>query len=723
MIRTRCIRKGLGILLLIIFMAPLQADEGMWLLPLLAELNIERMEQIGCELSAAEIYSHDTVSLKNMIGSLDHGSCTAGLISGEGLILTNHHCGEEAIQSHSLPGRDYLSEGFWAASAEEELPNPGKTISFVVRMEDVTERVLAMVHHEMTETERDREIEEVSEEIISEAIEETHYEAEVLPFYEGNRYYLIVLETFRDVRLVAAPPESIGSFGGDDDNWEWPRHNADFCLMRIYTAPDGSPADYSPGNIPFRTEHFLPISMRGYEEDDFTMVLGFPGTTERYLTSERVKEISEIENANRIIIRGTALEILDREMSSSDRIRIQYTAKHSRLSNYYKYSIGQNKSIHRLDVGQRRLQQEDEFRRWADGDSLLRKEYYEAVDEMNAVIRERREMENALSYLEEVFLGEAMEIFGMAVKALPLYFNGLGFNPEEDNRDELLLELKDEAMEFYRNFNPPTDKKLALELIRLYENHVEPIYFPGIYSSIYGKYKGNLNKYLDKLYGKSIFADSIRFTKYMSDPDHDKLIKDPAFQGAFGVVSTYFQILDEYEELGEKYTAASRKFQAGLQEMYPDSSFYPDANSTLRLSYGTISGYVPRDAVSYDYFTTLDGIMEKEDPGSRQFTVPVKLAGLHRLKSYHPYSNDSIMRVCFLTNLDTSGGNSGSPVLNGRGEVVGLNFDGNWESMSGDLIFEPYYQRSICVDIRYILFLIDRFGDAGYLIEEMVLND
>ena len=578
---TSMVRKGMGFLVLFFTLNSVHADEGMWLLPLLEELNMERMELIGCELRADEIYSHDHSSLKDVIGLLDHGSCTAGIISGEGLILTNHHCGEDEIQSHSSPDHDYLSDGFWAMSKEEELPNPGKTISFVVRMEDVTERVLAMVHQEMTEDEINAEIEEVSEGIIEEALEGTHYEAFVLPFYEGNEFYLVVLETFMDVRLVAAPPESIGRFGGDTDNWEWPRHNADFCLMRIYTAADGTPAEYSPENIPYRTENYLPLSLRGYSENDFAMVMGFPGRTSRNLTSARVREIAEIENVNRIRIRKVALRIIEEDMLEDDRVRIQYTAKHSGLSNYYKHSLGQNRSISRLQVVERRKSQEDEFLLWTGQDSILQEKYGNVIREMEEVIRDRKEMENALSYLEEVFLlHKAVEVYDFAGSALPLYFNEQGLNSGEQREDKLIREMKAEAGVFFRNFNPATDQKVASALINQYALRVEPLYFPGIFSTIHKKFKGDIDKYLEHLYRKSIFADSTRFEHFIKNPRNKILLKDPAFLGIFALHITYNQILSEYEILKNRYTAASRKYQDGLMEMYPDSIFYPDANST-----------------------------------------------------------------------------------------------------------------------------------------------
>jgi hypothetical protein len=410
-------------------------------------------------------------------------------------------------------------------------------------------------------------------------------------------------------------------------------------------------------------------------------------------------------------------------MQADDRVRIQYTAKHSSLSNYYKYSIGQNRSISLLKVTERRKDLEDKFLNWVRSDSLRSEMYMDVIGDIEEVIAERKEMENALSYLEEIFLlHKAVEIYSFASSALPIYFKELGYGSEEESREDQIGELKKEAKEFFGDFNPATDKKIANRLINQYAYRVEPIYFPGFFSTLNKRFRNDIDKYLTHLYKKSVFADADRFSRFIQNPRHRKLIKDPAFLGAVSLYNTYYQILYEYEDLEEKYAAASMKYLKGLIEMYPDSVFYPDANSTLRLTYGTISGYNARDAVTYDYYTTMKGVIEKEDPWNRDFFLPEGLKALYEQKNYFPYSRDSTMKVCFLTNLDTSGGNSGSPVLNSKGEVIGLNFDGTWESMSGDIIYETDYQRSICVDIRYILLIIDRFAGAGHLLKEMDIN-
>jgi len=708
----------------LLFFSSIQADEGMWLLPLIKDLNIDRMQEMGLELEAEDIYSLDNPSLKDVIGSLDYGGCTAEIISSEGLIITNHHCGVDEIQYHSAPEHDYLTNGFWAMSMEEELPNPGKTISFVIRMENVTERILGMVHLEMTEAEREVEIDKSSETLIAEAVEGTHYEAVVIPLYEGEEYSLVIMETFKDVRLVGAPPESIGRFGGDQDNWEWPRHNADFCLMRIYTGPDGTPAEFAPENIPYKPAQWLPISLAGYEEDDFSMVLGFPGRTNRYATSSGIKEIKEIENKNRIKIRKKALDLMMEDMKESDRVRIQYTAKYSRLSNYYKYSIGQNLSFNKLDVIEKRKSQEDHFTQWISGNEYKEEAFGDVLTEINSVISERTMMENALSYLEEMFLlHKAVEVFDFATVAFPFFFQELGYASEQQEINVLRKRMENRGKDFFRNYNPQTDKKIASAMMQTYAQDVEPLYYPGLFSTIHGEFDGDVFKYIDNLYRKSVFADPSRFEKFTKKPKFKKLLKDPAFMGSFSMYQTYQQILDEYEELDDRFLTARRNYVIALREMYPDSAFYPDANSSLRLSYGTICDYQARDAVSYDYYTTLTGVLEKGDPENREFHVPEKLRQLFEEKNYQPYVRDNTMKVCFLTNLDTTGGNSGSPVLNAKGELIGLNFDGNWESMSGDIIYEPEFQRSICVDIRYVLFIIDKFAGADHLIQEMDIYD
>lgn len=719
-LRRMILRSLHMILVLLLLAGPLDADEGMWLLPLIEDLNMNRMEEMGLTLTAEDIYSINNSSLKDVVGALDYGSCTAELISAEGLILTNHHCVEDEIQNYTTPARDYLRDGFWAAESKDELPNPGKTISFIVRMENVSEQILGLVHDEMTERERDESIGIQSRKIIDQAVEGTHYEANVLSFFGGNEYYLVLMETFRDIRLVGAPPESIGRFGFDRDNWEWPRHNADFSLMRIYTGPDGKPAEYSMENIPYRPSRSLAISLGGYEENDFAFILGFPGTTHRFSTSDRIREIRDIENSNRIKIRDRALGLIMEEMLINDRIRIQYSTKYSNLSNYYKYSRGQNISIRNLKIIERKQAQEEKLRHWIAQDSSRIERYGGMLTGISKTIEERKEMENALSFLEEMFLlHKATEMIGFAGEARSLYFYELGYTSDENRKKEIVAELKASGDKFFKDFNPGLDKRIAMDLIGLYSVEVDPLYYPYFYSTLMSEFDGEVDDYLDHVYSKSVFADSLRFRKFIAKPRFRKLKKDPGFLLAFSLLSKYVNILYEYEELDEKLVREERRYIMALREMYPDSTFYPDANSTLRLTYGSIKGYRGQDAVYYDHRTTLSGVFEKEDPGSREYSVPGRLRELYNTRDYNPWIKSDTMPVCFLTDNDITGGNSGSPVLNERGELIGLAFDGNWESMSGDIIYEKGKQRTICVDIRYILFLIDHYARADHLIGEM----
>jgi len=682
------------------------------------------MVDMGLELSAEDIYSINHASLNDIIGALDYGSCTAELISHQGLILTNHHCVEDEIQNHTTAQHDYLRDGFWAKTYEDELPNPGKTISFFVRMENVTERVTGLVHDEMTEQERDESIEKIAREVIHENTEGNHYEGRVVPLFGGNDYYLILMETFRDIRLVGAPPESIGRFGFDTDNWEWPRHNADFSLMRIYTGPDGKPADYAIENIPYRTEKCLPISLEGYKENDLALVIGFPGTTSRYVSADRVKEVVEIDNTNRIRIRGKALELIMENMLADDRVRIKYSAKYSNLSNYYKYSQGQNLCIRNLRVIERREKHEQALQEWIQADSTRIARYGDMMDQISQVVEERKEIENALSYMEEMFLAhKATELIGFAAEGRSLYFLELGYSGDSQNRKELLDELAETGIEFFKDFDPGLDKRIAVEMIALFTENVDPLYYPYFYSDLMGEYEGDIQHFLDDIYKKSFFADEESFQNFLRKPRFRKLNKDPAFQLALSIFSRYISILYEYKELDERMWKAERLYVEATRKMYPDSLFYPDANSTLRLSYGKVKGYKGNDATYYDFITTLSGVMEKEDPSDREFFVPSKLKDLYGEHDYGKWIEQDTMPVCFLTDNDIAGGNSGSPVLNARGEIIGLAFDGNWEAMSGEMIYEKHKQRCINVDIRYILFLMDKYAGAGHLIEEMSILD
>ncbi|MFO7923961.1 MAG: S46 family peptidase [Bacteroidales bacterium] len=709
----------LFIALVLFYNISLKADEGMWMLPLLKQLNIENMQDLGLELSAEDIYSINNSSIKDAV-VIFGGGCTGEMISDRGLLLTNHHCGYGVIQSHSTVEDDYLTDGFWAESREDEIPSPGLSVTFLVRIEDVTDRILEGLSPEMKEEEREAVVTDVSMEIEREAAADTHYYARVQPFFSGNSYYMMVYERFMDVRLVGTPPSSIGKYGGDTDNWMWPRQTGDFALFRVYTGPDGAPAEYSEDNVPMQPKHHLPVSTRGIESGDFAMVLGYPGGTTRYMTSYEVDDVLEITHPNRIKIRGLRQDILLEDMLASDKVRIQYASKYSGSTNYWKFSIGQSEILQRLGVYKEKNEIEESFTDWLESDLQKKEMYGESLRLIRRAVNNRREYNNAIQYINEAIL-RSCEIVSMANRSNNLLGLLTEKDPDQEAVDNAIENLRNSAEGFYRNYNPPTDQKVVAAMLDLFYHDVDKEFHPDILSEIYKKYRGDFEKYSEKLFKKSVFASEQKFAEFLAKPSEKTLKKDPALLLAR---STYRK-LGELRELSREHyydlSRGQRLFIAGLMEMHPERTFYPDANFSMRLTYGTAGGYPPRDAVWYEYFTTLDGVMEKEDPGNREFVVPERLKELFINKDYGIYGDNGILPVNFITNNDITGGNSGSPVINAKGELIGLAFDGNWEAMSGDIAFEPELQRCIAVDARYILFIVDKFAGASHLIEEMTI--
>jgi hypothetical protein len=697
-----------------------KADEGMWL-PILIEKNMATMTEMGLKLTAEDIYSINQASIKDAIVALDYGSCTAELISGEGLLLTNHHCGYGEIQAHSSVEHDYLTDGFWAMSKKDELVNPNKRASFLVRVEDITSRVLSAIPANADETLRNHLVDSVSTVVSNEATKDSHFEAEIAGMFFGNYYYLFVYEVFMDIRLVGAPPESIGKYGADTDNWMWPRHTADFSLFRIYSGPDGKPAKYSEENIPYKSKHFLPISLDGVKKDDFAFIMGYPGSTTHYMTSWEVKNEMEVSNANRIKIRGVKQDIWKEFMDNSDAVRIKYSSKFARSSNYWKYSIGQNKGLQRLNVIGKKQQQEAEFTQWINSSETLKAKYEKALPQIEKAIMERRDYEYALQYLVETQWGGA-EIFRFAFGASALQA-ALGTPDSTQLITEAVEKFKKNALRFYKDYDAATDKKATSALIKLYLNDVKPEFYPEYINTVLvKKYKNNVDKFVDDLFQKSIFTDSSRLYAFLAKPNAKIMGKDLAFISGVSIRGQLVSLSANAEPQYLKVEEGMRLFVAGLIEMKPEKAFAPDANSTMRLTYGTVGDYSPADAVQYSYFTTLDGVMEKEDSTVREFNIPAKLKDIYKRKDYGPYGNaDGTMSVCFTTNNDITGGNSGSPVMNAKGQLIGAAFDGNWEAMSGDIAFEPKLQKTIVVDIRYVMLIIDKFAGAQNLIDEMNL--
>jgi hypothetical protein len=706
--------------LVFMFQARLQADEGMWLLSLIGQVNMDEMTEMGLQLTADQIYSVNHASLKDAVGALDHGSCTAELVSPDGLLLTNHHCGYGEIQSHSSLEHDYLKDGFWAMSKDEELPNEGKTITFLVRMEEVTDMILSELNEEMGMQERASKIRTISSTITSEATEGTDYEASVRSMFNGNRYFLFVTETYRDVRLVGAPPESIGKFGYDTDNWMWPRHTGDFSMFRVYTGPDGKPADYSPDNIPLKSKHYLPISMKGYKKGDFTMVMGYPGSTSRYMTSWEVQESLEIEHPIRIQVRGIKQELMMQDMQADEKVRIQYSSKYSRSSNYWKNSIGMMEALKKLKVTEKKQQEEAAFTEWVNQDSKRKEEYGKALSDIESAIEGRKDLEVASNYLVEAYyLGMETVMFGRNLRELERALD----NPEPDQEQIGMITsaLKESGEAFFKDYNPPTDKKVMTAMVNVLIEELGDEYLPSSMLEVKTKYKGDAAKYVEHYFKKSILTDQDRYNAFMDNPSLKALQKDPGYQAVLAGQKLY-EVGAQMIQYEESYSRGTRLYLKGLIEMYPEKDFYSDANSTIRMNYGVVGDYYPRDAVLYTHFTTLKGVMEKEDPNNFEFIVPERLKEFYKSKDYGPYGEDGKLHVCFTTNNDITGGNSGSPVMNANGELLGLAFDGNWEAMSGDVAFVPDLQKCISVDIRYVLFIIDKYAGAGYLVKEMTLT-
>lgn len=716
--------RRLSILLLLVFAfwGRAIADEGMWLPSLVHRLNISEMQQMGLRLSAEEIYSINKASLKDAVVALDRGSCTGELISNDGLLLTNHHCGYDEIQSHSSVMNDYLQDGFWAMTREEELPNPGKSVSFLIKIEEVTDKVMANLSEDMSLEERNKEIYSTTRELEKEAKGDTHYETYVRSFFNENQYHLFVVETFKDIRLVGAPPQALGKFGGDTDNWMWPRHTSDFALFRVYSGPDGKPAEFSEDNIPYNPKHFFPISLKGVDEGDFAMVLGYPGSTNRYKTSYGVQYTMDVTNPVRVNVREEKLRIIDEYMSSSQKARIQYASKYARSSNYYKYSIGQNRGLGNLNVIEKKKALEDDFTQWISTDNTRKEKYGKALEYIEKAYSEK-EISEAQEYMAEAMV-RGPEIFMFAYRALPVY----RLLSEGESRPDFIEMIKTRVTSgmdaHFKDYDARTDQKVAAALLKLYSDNIAPQYHPDFFKEVQKKYKGDFEKYTEKMFKNSVFDNEDELSEFLQDPNAKTLEKDMAFQAARDIFDKFRELNDLAGENNDLLDTGNRLFMAGLMEMQQDKNFYPDANSTMRLTYGQVSDYEPRDGVVYKFYTTSDGYVEKEIPGDDEFHVPERMKNLLQAKDFGRYaSKEGELHTCFISNNDITGGNSGSPVLNADGELIGVAFDGNWEAMSGDIAFEPDLQRCINVDIRFVLWVIDKYAGATHLIDEMVIME
>ena len=709
-------KKFLSALLLAVLIAPqAMADEGMWLLQLMRQQNLEdQMRKQGLEISVDEIYNPNAPSLKDAIGIFG-GGCTGEVISPNGLVITNHHCGFSFIQQLSTVEHNYLHNGFWSQSYEEELPCEGIAFTFVVKIKDVTDEINNRVNEgKLTEEQsfNSQALAAVGKELFqADDIEgKEHMYPQLLPYFEGNKYYLVYYKKYTDVRLVATPPNSIGKFGGETDNWMWPRHTGDFSVFRIYGDKNGNPAAYSKENVPLSTPKHLNISLRGFENGDFAMIMGFPGSTSRYLTGDEVKQRMFHENEPRIAMRDVTLKIIREEMAKSEDIAIRYANKQARISNYWKNSIGMNKAIVDNKVVETKLANEAAFKAWAQQN--CKNEYVDVVEKINACVEEA----NRTTYLTTL----ATELISnVEFVQRNLYQEANMFDDPKLTQDHLNA--------FYnwlhnRDYDHEIDRRIAKVVLPLYFDLTQPEERDTYLNEMYAKYKGNVEKYVDAVYDSSILANKKNFDSFMKKPSAKKFEKDLAMQLRAAVFRTYKDLVAKNAEFAKVIDPLHKTYLKGLMEMANGAPVYPDANFTMRLTYGNVKPYSPKDGVIYNYYTTLKGVMEKEDPTSSEFIVPARLKELYEANDFGEYAlPNGEMPVAFLTTNDITGGNSGSGVYNSRGELIGLAFDGNWESLSGDIDFDENLQRCINVDIRYVLFVIDKLGNCKRLINEMTI--
>lgn len=679
------------------------ADEGMWLLGNLRKnKQTDRvMKELGLQMPVNKIYDPKKPCLADAVVSFG-GFCSGVVVSEDGLVFTNHHCGFSSIQQHSSVEHDYLKDGFFARSLEEELPNPELYVRFLLRTEDVTKRVLSAARHAKTETERRVAVDSIMNVISMEVSEKDSTLTGIVDaYYAGNEFWLSVYRDYNDVRLVFAPPSSVGKFGWDTDNWMWPRHTGDFSVFRVYAGPDNSPADYSPENRPYKAEKFLKISLGGYDEGDFAMIMGFPGSTQRYMTSYEIDRLLEVENPQRIFIRGERQAILKEDMAASAKVRIQYASKYAQSSNYWKNSIGKSRGIRRLDVKGRKQEQEAAFTAWAAKNTLPTEGYSNALNLIRESVEETAPYFASSQYLSEA-IGRSVEILAPARLAV------------SKKGGELTEALK----AFYKDYNMPTDRRVAKRMFRIVGENCKEL--PSVFAEVIGKrFGGDTDAYVDYLYDNSVFADERK--ALAAAAAGTDVSNDPAVLLNKSYTAKMRELAAAQLAGKRKFADGQRLYIAGLMRMQPNKAWASDANFTLRLTYGRVLPYDPADGIHYNYYTTLKGVMEKENPQNpTEFTVPARLKELYAAKDFGRYANErGELPVAFLADCDITGGNSGSPVLNAKGALLGLAFDGNWEAMSGDVAFEPELQRTIAVDVRYVLFVIDKFAGAGWLLDEL----
>ena len=704
-----------------------RADEGMWLPMFVERLNYVDMQKMGLQLTPEELYSINHSSLKDAIvglGSTPRPTgffCTGEIVSEHGLLFTNHHCGYGAVQKLSSMEHDYLHDGFWAKDYSEEIPAPEMTASFLIRMEDVTKDILGVVTDDMDWEARNAAIAAKIKELQNAASEDGKYNPVIKGFFEGNEYYMFVYQVYTDVRLVGVANESIGKFGGDTDNWMWPRHTGDFSIFRVYADKDGNPADYSADNVPLTPKHHLPISLDGVKQDDFTMIWGFPGSTERYMSSYGIDYNVETFYPIIIDIFGKQLEVMEEFQKADPAINLMYADSHASLANTWKNFIGQCQMLRKNKVSEAKVRLENNYKKWVSEDANRKAEYGEALPNLMKAYEELGHISKFIYYPN--FVAQAGPA-GVAMAFMP-YYNAME-KKDKDMAEMVLAQLNEiDFNEMFAETDPQVEHKTFAEMLKLYRNAFNEDELPEFYSKVIDKkFKGDIDAFADYVYENSVFATPESIKAFLAKPSKKKMDKDYAFMVASQMVSILKENRVAYAEAQTAVQENDHVFVKGLREYYaatqPGKSLYPDANSTMRMSYGSVKDYMPADAVHYDYVCTANGILEKYIPGDYEFDAPKRLLELIERKDYGVYADENgELIVCFLSTNDITGGNSGSPIMNGKGELIGLAFDGNWEAMGGDVNFEPKLQRTINVDIRYVLFVIDKYAGATNLINEL----
>jgi len=711
-------KKTLLIVMALLSVMITRADEGMWLPYSLNGQNLAEMQALGCKLTAEQIFSFNEPSVKDAIVQFG-GGCTGEIISPEGLLLTNHHCGLSYVQKHSSVEHDYLTDGFWANNRNEELPNPGLSVLFLDKVTDMTENVLYGVTAEMSEAERQATIDKNLRSLTEGYKTKPFHKVEIVPFYSGNQYILFEYIEYKDVRLVCCPPWGIGKFGADTDNWTWPRHKGDFNIFRVYVDQEGNPANYSPDNVPMKSKWYLPINLNGVKPGDYAMILGYPGSTDRYSTSYTVKNVIEEEGPAIIDCRTTKLNNYRKHMDADQEVFIMYASKQASVSNYWKYYIGQVKQLKRNHVYERRLAQEEEFKAWANADTQRKAEYGSIFDGIEQKWQILDEIQKSFVYHREAGWNGG-EAIGFSRRFMRIN-NMITEEASKDDIKAAAAKMQPAVDAFFKDYSMPLDRDVTAALLALFYKNISADLMPTEILRIGQENGGDFTKWVEKAFEKSVFTDKARLEKWIQKPK--SLDKDPLYTLAMDIIDSYQTLYARYEEAQNLGNAGERLYMKGLMEMQSDRNFYPDANFTMRLTYGTVEPYKAADAVNYNYYTTMDGVMAKYVPGNWEFDIPQDVRDLVAKKDYGRYANENgELVVNFITTNDITGGNSGSPVIDGEGNLIGLAFDGNWEAMSGDLSFENKVQRTICMDARYLLWCIEKVGKCDNIIKELVIK-